>query len=256
MANVFQATARIPTRPLSYENIDEIMPKELAVDYTNGNIYVADENGVVHDLSMAVAEYVSHSEDLAETIKVVIQDEHGHDVEVILETAIATMAADLMAAQGDIAQHGTDIGKINDFLDTISDTSGDTRVASIQAGAIVDDATHRFVTDTQLQEIASKATPNGIVLTVYAAQWTGSEAPYKNDVTVSGFTAGMPRPIVDINHYDGENYDDAMDAEDAWCKIYRAVTGDNKITFYATEKPEINLSVFVKYDTTGLTGVS
>lgn len=251
MANTFEAKSRIPTRPLSFANIDMIMPKELAVDYTNGNIYVSDENGVVHDLSEAVAEIVASSEELAETIKVKIEDEHGEEQEVILETAIAQMAIDIRNLK-------TKSEEIQAAVDEITQTDPETgeKIIKIKPGDIIDDSTHRFVTDTQLEELSKKISIDGIVLTLYAVNWTGSEAPYTQTVSNAAFTANMPRPTIDINHYESEVYEDAMDAEDAWCKVYRAVTADGSITFYATEKPEVNLSVFVEIKKSGLSGVS
>jgi hypothetical protein len=42
---------RIPTRPLDYKNRNEAKPKEILIDYNNGHIYVADEDGNIFDAS-------------------------------------------------------------------------------------------------------------------------------------------------------------------------------------------------------------
>ena len=40
MATQFQATTRLPFRPLSYENVELAYNRELIADYTNGNLYL------------------------------------------------------------------------------------------------------------------------------------------------------------------------------------------------------------------------
>ena len=52
----FTATTRVPTRPLSYANKDMAYRKELMIDYTNGLIYVVDENGTIIDVTQSVYE--------------------------------------------------------------------------------------------------------------------------------------------------------------------------------------------------------
>ena len=47
----FTATARIPTRPLSYSNSSMANKKELLVDWTNHKIYISDANGNIVEAS-------------------------------------------------------------------------------------------------------------------------------------------------------------------------------------------------------------
>ena len=47
----FTATARIPTRPLSFENADLREAKEIVVDYENHIIYISDNNTDLHPIS-------------------------------------------------------------------------------------------------------------------------------------------------------------------------------------------------------------
>lgn len=90
----FKAEARIPTRPLSYEYIDQAYNKELVIDYANGELYVKDAEGNVHNITQKVAEAVSGeiAKDptiITEVIKITITDpETGEESEVSIDQAI------------------------------------------------------------------------------------------------------------------------------------------------------------------------
>lgn len=265
----FEATTRIPTRPLSYANKDMAYNKELMVDYTNGNIYVKDENGTIHDITQAVVNIIKEDPDidLGGNIEITIPNPDGEgDVNVTITAAISDLVNKIKEQQqkidsmettieglGDLA---TDVDKIQSAIDAITggEGSGTGTVIQIKPGDIITDETHQFVTNTQLTEIKSKISLKYVTVTLSSAGWTGSAAPYTQTVTCTGATADMARPTIDIDH-SSENYDTAMDSEDAWCSIYRAVTGADQITFYASEKPTVNLSVVVEMKLTGLTGV-
>ena len=47
----FTANARIPTRPLSFENVDLREAKEIVVDYENHIIYISDKDSNLHPIS-------------------------------------------------------------------------------------------------------------------------------------------------------------------------------------------------------------
>lgn len=75
--------------------------------------------------------------------------------------------------------------------------------------------------------------------TILVSGWTGSAAPYTNAATVSGIL-DTDVPIIDLMPSD--NYEVASVEDEAWGKIYRAVTSANTVTFYAKEKPTVALS--------------
>ena len=79
--------------------------------------------------------------------------------------------------------------------------------------------------------------------TIYADNWTGAEPPFTNEVSLAAIT-GTDVPIIDVR-MTGTFATDTTILEE-WSYIYRAVTATGKITFYATEKPEINLRIHVK----------
>ena len=73
--------------------------------------------------------------------------------------------------------------------------------------------------------------------------WLGSAAPYTKTITVSGIQT-TDTPIIDVVM--SGNYATDEQRIDAWGYIYRAVTGTNSITFYATEKPTVSLPIQIK----------
>lgn len=63
--------------------------------------------------------------------------------------------------------------------------------------------------------------------------WTGSSAPYTQTVTVQGVSAD-DTPVIDM--VPDSTYATATAQEAAWANVYRAITGENTITFYAKTK--------------------
>ena len=64
MATQFEATTRLPFRPLSYENVDMAYNRELIADYTTGNLYLKDDNGEIIDLTEKISQLIIESGDL------------------------------------------------------------------------------------------------------------------------------------------------------------------------------------------------
>ena len=65
MATQFQATTRLPFRPLSYENVELAYNRELIADYTNGNLYLKDDQGQIIDLSEKISQIIIESGDIS-----------------------------------------------------------------------------------------------------------------------------------------------------------------------------------------------
>lgn len=63
--------------------------------------------------------------------------------------------------------------------------------------------------------------------------WTGTSAPFSQDITITGISSGH-KPIVDI--VPSDTFTTAQTQLEEWNKIYRITTASNKITVYATEK--------------------
>ena len=73
--------------------------------------------------------------------------------------------------------------------------------------------------------------------------WSGTSAPYTKTVTVNGIQSS-DTPIIDIVMSGTYSTDEAR--IEAWGYIYRAVTDNDSITFYATEKPTVSLPIQIK----------
>jgi len=76
--------------------------------------------------------------------------------------------------------------------------------------------------------------------TLAADGWTGTEAPYMQDVTIPGVLS-TDSPIIDLVP-DDDDYATAVAEDTAWGSIYRAVASANTITFYAKEAPTVALT--------------
>lgn len=84
---------------------------------------------------------------------------------------------------------------------------------------------------------------HGIYEVTLNTTWSGSAAPYSKQQTVTGILA-TDTPIIDVIMSGTFATDEAR--IEAWGLIYRAVTAANKITFYATERPEVSLPLQIK----------
>ena len=73
--------------------------------------------------------------------------------------------------------------------------------------------------------------------------WSGTSAPYTKTVSVSGILS-TDTPIIDVVMSGTYSTDEAR--IEAWGYIYRAVTANGSITFYATEKPTVSLPIQIK----------
>ena len=82
-----------------------------------------------------------------------------------------------------------------------------------------------------------------LVAMLTADAWQGTTPPYSLSVTI-GSIESTDTPIIDILLSGTYSIDEAR--IEAWGYIYRAVTDDGSITFYATEKPTVSLPVQIK----------
>ena len=104
----FVAESRIPTRPLSYEYIDQAINKELIVDYNTGEIYVKDTNGNIHNITYKVIEQVTENiekdPDIIGGITITITDPNAGDepVEVAITDAIVNNYLKIVELDGKV----------------------------------------------------------------------------------------------------------------------------------------------------------
>ncbi len=73
--------------------------------------------------------------------------------------------------------------------------------------------------------------------------WSGTSAPYTKTISVSSILS-TDTPIIDVVMSGTYSTDEAR--AEAWGYIYRAVTANNSITFYAMEKPTVSLPIQIR----------
>jgi hypothetical protein len=87
-------------------------------------------------------------------------------------------------------------------------------------------------------KIANAAVSSLYTNTLTAAAWVGESAPYSQAVTINGILA-EDVPLIDLAP--SQVYATAVNEDEQWAQIYRAVASANTITFYAKDKPTIDL---------------
>ena len=81
-------------------------------------------------------------------------------------------------------------------------------------------------------------------VTLTAAGWGGSAAPFTQSAAVSGVTSS-DTPVIGLALGTGDS-GSSKNIERSFSFIYTAVTGDGTITFYARKKPTVNIPLMVK----------
>lgn len=127
--------------------------------------------------------------------------------------------------------------KINDGAVTAAKLGTDAvTTAKIMNGNVTADKLgSNSVTEAKIAAGAVSAEYTG---TLDAENWSGNTAPYRQTVAAQGVTAS-DSPIIDLEASD--TYSTAVNEDEAWSKIYKAVTGSGTITFYAKEIPSVAL---------------
>lgn len=99
---------------------------------------------------------------------------------------------------------------------------------------------------TNLQtNLDAKATTVDYSTTLPSTGWSGS-GPFTIDVTTNlGAITSTDKPIIDLD-MTSVLFADVDTVNTEWAKVYRAVSGTSKITFYAKEVPTVALALQVK----------
>ena len=148
-------------------------------------------------------------------------------------------------------------GKTGDVELTAEDVGAETP-AGAQAKANTAEANAKAYTDQKVSIVANDLSSHknesasldnlghvkhAILTATLNTTWSGSAAPYTKTITVSGILA-TDTPIIDIVMSGTYATDEAR--IEAWGYIYRAVTANGSMTFYATEKPTVSLPIQIK----------
>jgi len=140
--------------------------------------------------------------------------------------------------------HGaTSVATANRII--MRDSAGRAKVAAPSAG---DDIARKDTVDNHAGVTSAISTLGHVyeaefTATITAVSWSGTTPPYSNAVTVGGITSSH-NPIIDVIM--SGTYSTDQQRGEQWGNIYRAVTRSNTITFYAHEKPTIDLPIRVK----------
>ncbi len=124
---------------------------------------------------------------------------------------------------GNVKLTASDIG-------AVPDTEGAVGTANLADGSVT------------TEKLAAHAVSTDYTATI-GTGWAGDTAPYSVEVTVNGILAS-DTPLIDLAP--AEDFVEAEMQIEAWGYVYRAVTGDGKITFYATGKPEVDIPIKIK----------
>lgn len=84
---------------------------------------------------------------------------------------------------------------------------------------------------------------HGVLTATLGTNWSGSNAPYTQTISVNEILT-TDSPIIDVVMSGIYSTDESR--IEAWGYIYRAVTADGSITFYATEIPQIEIPIKIK----------
>ena len=92
-----------------------------------------------------------------------------------------------------------------------------------------------FIYNGSYYYLMSVSSPSKTYTANVSTEWSGTEAPYTQTITVSGMTSN-DNPIVDV--VPSTTFDTAKTQIAEYGKIYKITTSTNSITVYATEKTE------------------
>ena len=141
---------------------------------------------------------------------------------------------------------------IQSILDTLVNNSNRAKDGSVKTDSIEDGAVKTSkiydgaVTAAKLgtgavgaEKIAENAVSQMYTGSLTVAGWAGENAPFTQEVTISGILTN-DEPIIDVVL--SSTYETAMQEDDQWGNIYKATTAEDSITFYAKEKPTVALT--------------
>jgi hypothetical protein len=132
-------------------------------------------------------------------------------------------------------------GNVQELQNTKETPAGAQAKAEAAAGAVQAELDTHKADYAALEKFGH--VKHGVLTATLNTSWSGSSAPYSKTVTVSGILA-TDTPIIDIVMSGTYSTDEAR--IEAWGYIYRAVTANGSITFYATEKPTVSLPIQIK----------
>ena len=245
----FTATARIPCRPLSYENNGLAQPKELLVDYKTGNVWICKEDNTFVDVGNAVKEtiieQIKEDPDFVQNIQIDIDGE-TYELSTIVADNVNKIQL-ILEALGYYVDEDTQEIKF-DLLDKIASVDDEGNVTfNITTGDITETDDKFFMSQAEKDRLAQATHPEIKKVTILGGSqaWTGDAAPYTQQITVDGILE-TDTPVVDISL--GDIYDTVQKQLDSYAYIYKILTYNGYIVVYASEPTEDDLTIQMKLD--------
>lgn len=233
----FTATARIPTRPLSYDNKDLAEAKEILVDYNSHEIYVCGVDGQIVNVTASVTKVVQE-----------VMTQIEQDSAIIGESTIDLPDGTSVVLNEALLKALTEIEELQESLGLVKDDLGNI-VLKIPASDVVTDSSKQFVTAAEKESWNNKTDTIQLTASIPAGEdkWTSTsgEAPYTQKVNVAGIEE-TDYPVVDVKLSD--IYADAMEELNNYAYIYKILTYDGYIMVYAVKPTEKALNIIMKVD--------
>lgn len=232
----FTATSRIPTRPLSYDNVDLAVPKEVVIDYKTGEVYVKKDDGELVAITSAIIEKIREQFEQGDT-------SFGDDITITIGDQVVKISAKIIEMLGDIELIKEMLKKLGIRIDNIE--GGETKIIiEIKAGDIVMDEHHQWL--TQPQKLAASAVFM-LTTTVKGGEenWDGEEAPFTQKVIVPEMKESY-YPIIDVKL--SQDYEASKKELEDYACVYKVETYDGYVVCFASKIPEGDFNIYIKCD--------
>lgn len=219
-------TARVPVRPLTYENKDLANPKEIVVDYTTGEIYICDKNknlvNVTADVAKVTEQVIEkineNPEAFVDTVEIELPD--GDKVS-ISESVITSMLA---------------IDDLKELLGYTTDSSGHVHFKSDNLVSTEDRTKWNKKLDGY--RLTSTISSND-------SKWSQTDANlYVQKINLDGITAA-DYPVVDIML--SNDLDTIKSELNSYANICKILTYDGYIEVYAMEKSNVDINIQLQF---------
>lgn len=258
---VFTATTRIPTRPLGYDNAFMRYAREVVVDYSNGMIYISDNDCNLISVAAQVYRYLLEEGDLTNFIAnfIVKIPKPGFDTDnppdidnpedddkfdkVVLPKGIFQAFLDIEIIKNNLK---TLQDKFGDIIDQLSKDSKGT--IQIHPNNIKQDTLHQFLTQDQINCIARKVEVIEHIVTVNPSNITGSgttASPYVCNIALVGADPDYPSPDMSVSYtaYDEASRNDAMSGFSCINRFQILEKDKGKLTFNTKPTKAFNVKV-------------
>lgn len=213
----FEATARIPVRPLSDENRDLALAKEIIVDYVNAAIYIKTANGDIINVTASATQILEE-----------VMNKINEDPTIITSGTVTLPSGDVITLSKFVTNVTNDIDTLDSKV-----TDLDKRVTNLESNS--GGSTGSGSTSVQ-----------NMTLTVSSAgTWTAvtDSTGYYQDIVATGMLA-TDTPIVDL--VASESYAAAEVQITEFGKIYKITTAADIIRVYATSQLSSDITLQLK----------